>query len=104
MFSAVGLQSITKTRSPRCSSDGQDRVVAAKQHVVIQVVVDPLLDGLLDVAKIDQHASRVEIRALEGDDGTAVVPMKVTAFAVVVEQPVAVAKLDLARDSKHDRA
>ena len=81
---------------------GQDRVVTAEQHVVIQVLVDPLLHGLLDVAEIDEHPSRVELRALESDDCTAVVPVQMTAFSVVVEQAVAVTKLDLARDSKHD--
>jgi hypothetical protein len=31
------------------------------------------------------------------------VPVQMPAFSIVIEQPVAITKLDLARDSKHGR-
>ena len=40
--------------------EGQDRVVVAEQHVVVQVLVDPALHGLLDVAEVDQHPPTVQ--------------------------------------------
>ncbi len=36
--------------------DGQDWVFAAKQQVVVDVLVHPALDGLLDVGEVDEHA------------------------------------------------
>ncbi len=57
MFSAVGLQSITKTALATFLEQRQDRIVAAEEHVVIQVVINPLLHGFFDIAEVDEHAA-----------------------------------------------
>src|SRR5262249_51855065 len=62
-----------------------------------------LLDGLLDVAEVDQHAPGVEMVPRQGDDRATVVAVKVAALSIVVQEPMAVAKVDLAGDSKHSR-
>jgi len=61
---------------------------------VIQIVVDPLLNLPLDLGEIDQHAPGVELRALQRDHRTTIVSVEMTALAVVVQQAVAIAKLD----------
>ena len=84
------------------SQQGQEWIVATQQHVMVKMIVDPVLDLPLDLGEIDQHAARIELRALQGDHGTAGVPMQMTALALVIQQAMTITKLDLARHSKHD--
>ena len=101
MFSAVGFVSIRYSGSPSCFQGLAGRVVAMQDHAMVEVLVDPVADHVLDVREIDHHAPRVELFGLDRDDGPAVVAVQVLALAVVVEQPVAVAEVDFARHSKH---
>ena len=47
--------------------DGKQGILAAKQQIVVQVLVDPFLDLLLDLAEVHQHAAPIEPGALERD-------------------------------------
>jgi len=80
---------------------GQDGVVPAQKHGVIQIVVDPLLNLPLDLREIDQHAPRVKFRALQRDHSTTIVSVQMTALAIVIQQAVAVAKINFSCDSEH---
>lgn len=55
----------------------------------------------IDVGKVEHHAAVVELGCFDGDDGPTVVAVQILALAVVVEQPMAVAEINLACDAKH---
>ena len=78
------------------SLQGRDeRVVAAEDHLVIDRLVDPALDDSLDVAEVAHHVARVEGAGAHLDFRNGVVAVRMLADAVVVEQAMAVAELDL---------
>ena len=70
-------------------------------NAVIKFVIDPFLDDLLDVPEIIDHTPRVEFLGFETDHDLAIVAVRVRALAVVVHEPVAVAKPDFLRDAVH---
>ena len=72
-----------------------------QQHFVIERLVDPRAHDILDLRKVHDHAEAVELGRFERNDGPAVVAVQVPAFAVVVQQPVAVAKADFAGHTVH---
>ena len=72
-----------------------ERVVFAQNHLVIELAVDPPLDNPLDVGKIADHVAAVERAAGDFDFGHRVVAVRMLADAVVIEQAVAVAELNL---------
>src|SRR3954471_24928784 len=77
---------------------GDERVVAPKYHLVIDRLIDPALDDTLDVAEVADHVAIVECAGAHFDFRDRVVAVRVFADAVVVEQPMAVAELDLLGD------
>jgi hypothetical protein len=70
----------------------------AKDHLVIQFAIDPPFDDSLDVAEIAHHVAIVERAGTHLNFRGGVVSVRVLADAVVVEQPVPVAELDLLGD------
>ena len=80
---------------------GKDRVVAVQDHLVVERLIDPRADDLLDLGEIDHHAERIERGRLDRDDRLAVVPVQVLALAGVVEEPVAVAEEDFLGHAEH---
>src|ERR1051325_3073448 len=84
-----------------CFEMRQDGVVLVQDHAMIEVGVDPGADDALDGGEVDDHAERIEPIRLQGDDGAAVVPVQMPALAVVLQQAMAVAEADLARDLEH---
>ena len=70
------------------------RVVAAKNHLVIQLAIDPGLHDPLDIVEVGHHVARVERLGLDLDFSDGVVSVRMFADAVVVEQPMAVAEVD----------
>jgi hypothetical protein len=72
-----------------------------EQHAMIQVLVNPRAHGAFDVSEIDEHATIVKMVAGDTDDRTAVMAMEMAALAIVVEKPMAVAKINFAGDMKH---
>ena len=75
-----------------------ERVVFAKNHLVVELAVDPPFDNPLDVGEIADHVAVVERPAADLDFRHGVVPVRMLADAVVIEQPVAVAELDFLGD------
>ena len=75
-----------------------ERIVFAKDHLVIELAVDPSLDDALDVGEIAHHVAVVERAAADFDLGDGIVAVRMFADAVVVEQPVAVAELNFLGD------
>ena len=73
-----------------------------QEHRVIEVVINPPLHMLLDVAEIDQHAPVIQFVRFENDDGLAVVSVEVAALALVVEQAMAVAEVDFSGNAIHE--
>jgi hypothetical protein len=60
---------------------------------VIKFAVDPPLHRALDVGEVGHHVAAIERVGLDLQLHDGVVPVRVFADAVVVEQPVAVAEL-----------
>jgi hypothetical protein len=75
--------------------DGRGGIVFAEDHAVIQLGIDPHTKLAFDVREIDQHAPVIERFGFEHDHGFAVVAVQVPTLPRVVEEPVAVAKIDL---------
>jgi nucleotide-binding universal stress UspA family protein len=80
---------------------GRQRVVVAQDHLVIEFTVDPGLHDLLDVRKIHDHVAMIERLCLDVDLDHGVVPMRKFAVAVVVEQTMAVAKINALGNQVH---
>ncbi len=101
MRSTVGIALELEDRLAQPLERLDQRIVVTKDHLVIQFAVDPALDDALDVAEVGDHVAAVEFgRAhVHFDDG--VVPVRMFADAVVVEQPVSVAEIDALRDEIH---
>lgn len=78
---------------------GDQRVLPMQQHLVIQFGIDPGLDDLVDVAKIDHHAPMVEMLAGNLYFNSAVVAVEMPTFPLIVEQAMAVAEIDVFSDS-----
>ena len=70
------------------------RIVMPQQHLVIELLVDPALDDALDVAEVADHVAVVERAGADLDLGGGIVPVRMLADAVVVQQPMAVAEFD----------
>src|SRR5690606_37570879 len=71
------------------------RVVAPQNHAVVEIFVDPAAHHSFDVGKIEHHAAPVELGGLDYNYGPPAVAMQMAAFSLVVEQAVAIAKIDL---------
>ena len=78
-----------------------ERIVVPQQHLVIELLVDPALDDALDVAEVADHVAVVERAGPDLDLGGRIVPVRMLADAVVVEQPMAVTELDSLGDGVH---
>ena len=62
---------------------------------MIELAIHPALDDALDVGEIADHVPVVERAAAHFDLGDGIVAVGMLADAVVVEQPMPVAELDL---------
>lgn len=76
-------------------------VFTVQNHVMVEILIDPMPDGLFDVTKIGEHSSMVEIRALNGDDSPPVMAVQEAALPIVVDEAMAVAERDFFGDSEH---
>lgn len=83
---------------------GNRGVAFAKNHSMIELRVDPKTKRSLDIRKVDQHPALVEPIAFQHDDGLAVMPVQMSALSGVIEEPVAVAEIDLLADAIHTGA
>ncbi len=83
------------------AKDIDQRIVLMECHPVIEVVVDPSAEGSLDVAEIGEHTSIIEVLPFDGDDGSSIMTVKESAFAVVVDEAVPVAESEFLGDPKH---
>jgi hypothetical protein len=83
------------------SKDVNERIVLVKGHPVVEIFIDPSAEGTLDVAEISEHAAIVEVFSFDRDDGSAVVSMKESAFAIVIDEAVPVAESEFLGDAKH---
>ena len=101
MFSAVGFTSSRYSGSPSFSSSRHRRIVSPQQHAVIEVVVDPLAHHALDVVEIQYHAARIELGRFDHNHRPPVVTVQMPALAVVIQQTMAVTKIDFTCDTEH---
>ena len=95
--SGVGVHQVTGL--PMLVKHGDQGILPVQQHLVIQFGIDPGLDDLVDVAKIDDHAPMVEMLADNLYFNSAVVAVEMTTFPLIVEQAMAVAEIDVFSDS-----
>ncbi len=103
MFSAVGLTSIRYSGSPSFSQHGHGRIVAVEYHAVVQIFVDPAADHRFDLVEIEHHSLIVQRRGLDRNNRPAVMSVQMPALALVVQQPMAVTKIDFSGNAKHVR-
>src|SRR5262245_59779562 len=68
----------------------RERIVVTKDHLVVELPVDPALDDPFDVVEVAHHVAAVERAGAYFDLSYGVVAVGVLADAVVVEQAVAV--------------
>jgi hypothetical protein len=73
----------------------------SQDHLVIELSIDPALHDPLDVAEVDHHVARIERIGANLDLGNGVVPVRMLADAVVVEQSMPVAEVDALGDGVH---
>jgi hypothetical protein len=73
-----------------------------QEHPVIERPVDPGLKNILDLGKIAHHAPGVQRLGADLHLDFAVVAMKIAAFSVVIQQPVAVAEMNFLRHLEHE--
>src|SRR5262245_7477692 len=76
------------------SQDGDERVGLLQDQAVIELLVDPAADDALDLGEVEHHAAGVERRRSKRDHSPRAVAMEVAALAGVIQQPVAVAKVE----------
>jgi len=72
-----------------------------QDHLVIQLAIDPRLDGAFDVCEIHDHVPRVQRPGGDVDFDRRVVTVQVPAHAVVVEKAMAVTEVETFRDAVH---
>jgi len=65
---------------------------------MVEYLVDPLFHNPVDVTKVDYHSPVVQILRRYINFDFAVVPMKILAFAAVIQQAMAIAEMDFLRD------
>jgi hypothetical protein len=70
----------------------------SQDHLVIELAVDPALDDALDVAEVAHHVAVVQRAGPDLDLRRRVVPVRVLADPVVIEQPMAVTEVDFFRN------
>lgn len=68
---------------------------------MIEVVIDPAADDAFDIREVEHHATFIERIGFDRDDGSAVVSVQKTAFAGIVQEPMAVAEVNLAGYLEH---
>lgn len=96
-----GIRGKDKHRLAVRAKDINQRVVLVEGHPVVEILVDPSAQGSLDVAEIGEHTAIVEMFSFDGDDSSAVVAVKKSAFAVVIDEAVPVAESEFFGDAKH---
>src|SRR6185436_1721432 len=79
----------------------EDRIIAVKNHLVIELLINPDLHGSFDVAEVDNHAAFVEMVTFHRNQGPAIVAVEEATLAVVIKQPVAVAEINFASNAVH---
>jgi hypothetical protein len=77
-------------------------IVTAQNHAVIQRFVNPLAYDLFDVGEIQDHAAGIQLRRFQYDDCSTIMPMQITALAVVIQQAMAITEINFACDTEHD--
>ena len=78
-----------------------ERIVAAKNHLVIEFAIDPAFDEQLDLREVDDHVAAVERVSTHIHLDDRVVAVWMLAHAVVVEEAVPVAEVDALGDEIH---
>lgn len=84
----------------RFAKVGEDRhkgVIHVEYQPVIDIVINPCLDGVSDIGEVDDHTSFVESVSLYVNLDASVVSVQVSALTVIVKESVAVAEVDDAR-------
>ena len=90
-------------RLAQLSEDRDDRIGFVQDHAVVEIVINPARHLLFDVGKIDDHPAMIELRSFEHNHSFAVVPVQMLALAIVVQQPMAVTKVNFSGHSKHEQ-
>jgi hypothetical protein len=65
---------------------------------VVELPIDPAFHQPLDVREIGHHIAPIELVGAHVDLGDGIVPVRVLANAVVIEQPMAVTEFDALGD------
>jgi hypothetical protein len=77
------------------------RIVVPQDHLVIQLAIDPRLEGAFDVREIHHHVPRVQRLGGNVDLDHRIVAVQVPAHALVVEKTMAIAEVETLSDAKH---
>ena len=77
------------------------RIGAIEDHTMVKVVINPAGDDFLDIRKIEYHSPFIQRFGSNLDHGTAIMAVEKTAFPVVIQQAVAVAKINFTGNVVH---
>lgn len=85
-----------------CNQTRDDRVVPMQQQVVVQLLIDIAMGDATDLGKITDHAALIQRFGRNGNGRLDAMAMKVATLAGMLHQAVAVAKIDIFGDRKHE--
>jgi hypothetical protein len=77
---------MTYTGSPSDCNGLHQRIVVTQDHLVVELAIDPSLHDALDVAEVHDHVARIKSVGADFDLCDRVVPVRVLADTVVVEE------------------
>ena len=80
---------------------GNGRVIAAQNHAVVQLIINPTTHNTFNVGEVEHHAAVIQRSTFQHNHSPTVVTVQVSALAVVIHQSVAVAEIDFPCDTKH---
>src|SRR2546425_4897868 len=89
-----GIEINGHVRLTTISQMRNDRIILAKDHLVIKLRVNPGLNCGLDLLKINDHSALVESFTLQLYFHTPIVTVKILAPSLVVQQAVPVTEVD----------
>jgi hypothetical protein len=78
-----------------------ERVIPPEEHLVVDCLIDPILDDPLEVVKLEEDVTPVQLLTSQVDLHLPIVSMRVHAGAIVIHQPVAVTEMDFLANVVH---
>src|SRR5687768_16667370 len=68
---------------------------------MVKILVDPGRHAVLNVREVEHHSAVVQVLCFDRNHRAAIMTVQIAAFAIVIEQPMPVTKIDFTRYGKH---